>query len=220
MKTIVVALLSTIVVPIIACTQPTSVAAPSVQQDNEPAYAQPLSGEQIHRIGDYGKLWCVLHLFHPNMAYNTINADSLFTDNIGDLLQNPSAENFKKSVQKMINGLQDPYTTIEENSRGNNSVQLPDEPLLTWLQDSIALVNLDDTFMMNNAASNITYSFSSLMETLRHARGIVLDIRKSHANNNDYYSWDFMKLLVSNLTSHDITYSSFSFELNKSILSY
>ena len=45
-----------------------------------------LTAEEIHRIGDYGKLWCVLKLFLPVMAYNTINADSLFTQNIGDLL--------------------------------------------------------------------------------------------------------------------------------------
>jgi hypothetical protein len=77
-------------------------------------FGQQLDQAAIYRIGDYGKLWSVLKLFHPEMAYNAINADSLFTDNIGELLADPSASNFKMAIQKMINRLHDPYTTIDE----------------------------------------------------------------------------------------------------------
>ncbi len=66
------------------------------------AFAQTLDSTAIRRIGDYGKLWCVLNLFHPEMAYNKINADSLFTDNIDGLLKDPSAASFKNAVQKTI----------------------------------------------------------------------------------------------------------------------
>jgi len=42
------------------------------------ATAQKLDSAAIHRIGDYGKLWQVLCLFHPDMAYGKTDEDSLF----------------------------------------------------------------------------------------------------------------------------------------------
>ena len=42
------------------------------------ASAQTLDSAAIRRIADYGRLWYILCLFHPEMAYEKINEDSLF----------------------------------------------------------------------------------------------------------------------------------------------
>ncbi len=168
-----------------------------------------LTSEQIHRIGDYGKLWYVLNLFHPEMAYGKINADSLFTNNIGDLLNEPSAENFKKSVQNMINELHDPYTTIQEKKNATDSVQLPKRSLLKWLDDSVALVYFDDEFMRENTNPFYNPTLLSLIDTLKHATGIILDLRKTSLNEGDYYSSDFMKQFIGYITFQNISYPSF-----------
>ena len=68
--------------------------------------------QQFTELAIMENFGCV-NLFHPEIAYGTINADSLFIDNISDLLKNPSAANFKNAVQKMIDRLHDPYTTIK-----------------------------------------------------------------------------------------------------------
>lgn len=69
----------------------------------------------IQGIGDYGKLWYVMCLFHPEMAYGKVNADSLFTNHINDLLKEPTAYNFKRAVQGMLNELHDFPTSIAGN---------------------------------------------------------------------------------------------------------
>jgi C-terminal processing protease CtpA/Prc len=170
--------------------------------------SQNLTSAEIHRIGDYGKLWCVLKLFHPEMAYNTINADSLFTDNISDLLSNPSAGNFKNAVKKMVNRLHDPYTTIEEKKNANDSVQLANRSLLKWLDDSIALVYFNNEFMKKNQNDFNNTGLIKLIDTLKSANGIIIDIRKATSGSNEYYLPDFMKQLISFIADKNVSYPS------------
>ena len=167
-----------------------------------------LTAEEIHRIGDYGKLWCVLKLFHPVMAYNTINADSLFTENIGDLLNEPSAANFKTSVEKMINTLHDPYTSVAENSSVKDSVQLAERPLLKWTTDSVAVVYFNNDFMWGNMYDFNSQGLANLMDSLKTAHGIIIDLRKSKGESVDGAS-DFMKQLISYIADKSISYPSF-----------
>jgi hypothetical protein len=132
------------------------------------SFSQNLNKAAAHRIGDYGKLWSVLKLFHPEMAYGRINEDSLFTEHIVELIKDPSAANFKNAVQKMISRLNDPYTAIEERKTITDSVHLPDRPLLKWVDDSIALLYFDMNFMMQNAFNRA--SLLHFMDTLNPAR--------------------------------------------------
>jgi len=155
-------------------------------------FGQQLDKASIYRIGDYGKLWSVLKLFHPEMAYNTINADSLFTDNIGELLADPSAANFKMAIQRMINRLHDPYTTIDETGNTTDSMQLADRSLLKWLDNGVALVCFDDEFIRANSYLNIT-GLQQLMDTLKNANGLIIDLRRTTNNGNRYYESLFMQ---------------------------
>ncbi|RZM20341.1 MAG: hypothetical protein EOO88_36460 [Pedobacter sp.] len=53
------------------------------------ASSQTPDSAAIRRIGDYGRLWYILSLFHPQMAYGNINQDSLYIhpDNEVELAQ-------------------------------------------------------------------------------------------------------------------------------------
>jgi C-terminal processing protease CtpA/Prc len=162
----------------------------------------------IYRIGDYGRLWSVLKLFHPEMAYNTINTDSLFTDNINELLADPSAANFKMAVQKMINRLHDPYTTIAETGNTSDSVQLPARPLLKWLDNGIAVICFDNEFIRANSEWDIT-RLTHLIDTLKNASGIIIDLRKKTWDDNGYYDSQFMQSLISFVADTVVPYPSF-----------
>ncbi len=173
---------------------------------------QSLDEAAIHRIGDYGKVWCVVNLFHPEMAYNKINADSLFTENIKGLLKDPSSANFKNALQRMFAELHDPYTMI--SGMGDNvsdSVQLPQRALLKWLPDSIALLHFDETFMSQNDNGFGTNQTSlHLKDTLMNARGVIIDLRKSANNdeNSDFYEAKFINAMVGFIVDHDISFPS------------
>jgi C-terminal processing protease CtpA/Prc len=178
--------------------------------DAQPGPSQKLTAEQIHRIGDYGKLWCVLKLFHPEMAYNVINADSLFTDNISGLLNDPSAANFKAAVQKMIDRLHDPYTTIKQKTTAKDSVKLPDRPLLKWIEDSTALIYFSDEFMRENFSDFSSAGLMQLVDSIKNAPGIIVDIRRTNpVNPNDDYAPLFIKQFIGYVASHSINYPSF-----------
>ncbi|MFL5788681.1 MAG: S41 family peptidase [Flavisolibacter sp.] len=178
------------------------------------SYCQKLNENEILRIGDYGRLWVVLTLFHPEMAYSNINADSLYTDNINELLSNPSARNFKDAIRKMIARLGDPYTIIAgDNTKAKDTLQLGNRPLLNWMEDSIAFLHFDDQFIMQNSnefAPNV--GLIHLMESIKKANGIIIDLRESTSVNDEmlkYQKQAFFNELISHLSDHEVSYPSF-----------
>ncbi len=175
-------------------------------------YGQSPDSAAVHRIGDYGKVWSVVNLFHPKMAYNKINADSLFTENIKGLLKDPSAANFKSALQKMFGELHDPYTVIADTGNDvSDTIQLPGRSLLKWLPDSIALLHFDETFMSeNNNGFGTNQTSLHLKDTLNNASGIIIDLRKNRNNDeySDHYEAKFIKALAGFIIDYDINYPS------------
>ncbi|MHA4894050.1 S41 family peptidase [Pedobacter sp. PWIIR3] len=66
----------------------------------------------LQRIGAYGKLWGVLNYFHPVMGKGSVDGDSLFLKNIGQLLTDPSEANFKQSLDNLLIGVNDPQSVV------------------------------------------------------------------------------------------------------------
>lgn len=175
----------------------------------ETSFAQNLSRDEITRIADYSRLWNVLYFFHPTMAYNELQPDSLFLTNIDVLLHDPSAASFKNAVNKMTSMLNDPYTVVNDASE-NDSVQIHDRERVTWLADSTALVYFDEDFMYKN---RIDYdeSLTRVLNSVKNAHAIIFDIRKERASSSDlgdYYEDAFMQSLVSHISDHDAAYPS------------
>jgi C-terminal processing protease CtpA/Prc len=173
--------------------------------------AQSMDNASVHRIADYGKLWSVLNLFHPEMAYHKINADSLFTENITTLINNPSSANFKDAVQKMLKNLNDPYTTILDTAAVVDTIaRLPERTLLQWLRDSIACVYFSLDFMKGNYSDFSATDLNDLTGKLKNANGVIIDLRETHHDwTNYYYVSEFIKKLISRMSDHDINYPGF-----------
>ncbi|HLY69919.1 MAG TPA: S41 family peptidase [Puia sp.] len=173
--------------------------------------AQTMDIAAVHRIADYGKLWSVLNLFHPEMAYHRINADSLFTQNISGLLHDPSPANFKEAVQKMIKNLNDPYTGLAETTVSDDTfAKVPNRSLIRWLPDSMACVYFSPDFIKENYSDFSSTGLDELIRNLNGAKGVMMDLRECRRNEvNDYYGSAFIKRVMSRLTDHDINYSGF-----------
>ncbi len=176
-------------------------------------FGQNLTSKEIHRIGDYGKLWGVIKLFHPELAYNNINADSLFTNHVNALLSNPSAENFKKAIQEMLDDLHDPNTTIRDKSTNKKgSVIISKRTYLKWLADSVALIHFDDDFINENSSQFGNKSaFLKLLDTIHNAKAIIFDLRRTNTPE-DYTAYnesDFFKILNSFFINNDIMNPSY-----------
>lgn len=170
-------------------------------------FGQTIDAAAARRIGDYGKLWAVIDLFHPKMAYSGINRDSLFVDNIGGLLNNPSAAGFKDAVRKMLARLDDPYTSIRETTVQSDSVLLPKRDLLRWLPGGIAVVHFDGGFMRRSNNNNAVNPLSKLMDSLEAAQGLVIDLRNERQPDemSAYDEAEFVKDLAGYLIPRAIT---------------
>lgn len=163
-------------------------------------FTQKLDNAAIHRIGDYCKLWAVINLFHPQMAYNTINADSLFTDNINELIKDPSAASFKNAVQKMIGRLDDPYTRIKDKNKSlTDTIDISKRPLLRWLADSIALLHFDAPFINQIISTRNNAPLLQLFDSINKAPGFIIDLRKNSFTSNGLQRY-FENLFLMNLT--------------------
>ena len=66
----------------------------------------------------------------------------------------------------------------------NDSVQLSNRSLLKWLDDSIALVYFNNEFMRKNQNDFNNTGLIKLMDTLKSANGIIIDIRKATSSSN------------------------------------
>ncbi|MBC3787174.1 S41 family peptidase [Spirosoma utsteinense] len=67
----------------------------------------------IQRVADIGKLWSTLKYFHPQFMKGQLQADQLLLTTVDPLLDNPSKENFVRTVQGMLRLVGDTTTRIE-----------------------------------------------------------------------------------------------------------
>lgn len=163
----------------------------------------------IQRIGDYGKLWYVLCLFHPEMAYGKVNADSLFSNHINELLEDPTAYNFKRAVQGMLNELHDSATSIAGNRASPDTIVLADRPFLKWLPDSVALFYFSSSFAEDAIRNPSNPSFQHFLDTLQHAQGLIIDLRNNTSITDGrrlYFEQAFIKQIAGIFSNNAISY--------------
>ena len=67
---------------------------------------------EIKRLADLGRLWGMLHYFHPKMGTGEIATDSLVLSPAASLIADPSAANFERCVKDMLGRLNDPSTQL------------------------------------------------------------------------------------------------------------
>jgi carboxyl-terminal processing protease len=142
--------------------------------------------KEIERLADLGKLWGILHYFHPNMASGTIKTDSLIIRNAESLSKNPSAENFKRCVANMLAQLNDPSTSIENPETTSKS-----NKLFTPNSEKIAIHQLNGNIKYIAFPTAVVSSKKKLLDAgfddaiWDNSNGIILDLRNQQ---NDWMS--------------------------------
>ena len=145
------------------------------------------SATEINRLADLGKVWGILHNFHPSMARGIINTDSLVSDVATSVANDPSAANFKTCLEKMFERLKDPLTHVVTNN--NLPVKLltgiDSLPSYRLLADSILYVS----FPTSSGSKDTIKTMSWLQpKQLEKYKGLVLDLRNANeVYDDDYY---------------------------------
>lgn len=160
--------------------------------------------EEISRLADLGRLWGILHYFHPAMADGSILTESLVVDNAASLANDPSAENFKRVVGGMLGRLKDGHTRI---------YSAPDEAKTNLFadSDSIKIYRLSNGVLYiacpvsvmkkSNPFQRMELSVAELAKT----KGVVFDIRAKSFNESSYdkqfvdsFAKKYLRCLLSN----------------------
>src|SRR5678810_787956 len=103
---------------------------------------------EISRLADLGKIWGILHNFHPSMARGIISTDSLVSDVAASLANDPSAANFKICLENMFDKLKDPLThiVISKNTYVKLLTNRDSLPTYRLLVDSVLYVAFPTSF--------------------------------------------------------------------------
>lgn len=145
--------------------------------------------EEINRLADLGRLWGILHYFHPAMADGSITTESLVVDNAASLANDPSAENFKRVVADMLGKLKDPFTRIVTGPANtpvtyNIFSSHPDSVTVHHLDNGVVYVGCPVSAM--NARNLLEQKELSIGE-LAKSKGIIFDLRN---RDGSYISGD------------------------------
>ena len=103
---------------------------------------------ELSRLADLGKIWGILHNFHPSMARSSISTDDLVSDAAASLANDPSAANFKICLEKMFDKLNDPLTHIAIEKATFVKLLTNNDSLPTYrlLDDSVLYVAFPTSF--------------------------------------------------------------------------
>lgn len=142
--------------------------------------------EEVNRLADLGRLWGILHYFHPAMADGTITTESLVVENAASLAADPSAENFKKAVANMLGKMNDPATRIisgEESKPVTYNIfsDHPDSVTVHQLENGVVYVACPTAAAKNE---KLFQSDDFSIAALSKYKGIVFDFRNKEANSN------------------------------------
>ena len=113
---------------------------------------------EVSRLADLGKIWGILHNFHPSMARGSIGTDDLVSDAAASLANDPSAANFKICLEKMFNKLNDPLThiTIEKTTFVKLLTNNDSLPTYRLLDDSVLYVAFPTSFGSRDSIEKLT----------------------------------------------------------------
>jgi C-terminal processing protease CtpA/Prc len=145
------------------------------------------SAAELSRLADLGKIWGILHNFHPTMARGIISSDSLVFDVAASLANDPSPGNFKTCLGKMFEKLKDPLTHVV--TVNNTPVKLlmrrDSLPSYRLLEDSVLYISFPTCL-----GSRDTIKMMNWLEPnqLKKYKGLVLDLRNAkEVYDDDYY---------------------------------
>lgn len=152
--------------------------------------------EEVNRLADLGRLWGILHYFHPAMADGSITTESLVVDNAASLANDPSAENFRRVVGDMLGKLKDPAMRIVEDP-GNVSYNIfskhPDSVTIHKLNNDVVYIACPTSSEKN---SNLFQNKELSVAELSKSKGVIFDFRNRSLSKDPTNDWGFIQKFV------------------------
>ena len=147
-----------------------------------------LSNEEIDRFASLGKLWGMLHYFHPHVLNGSVVSDSLILPAARSLAANPSAASYKAAVADMLGRTGDGATRLINASKADIMLLTKSQTAsLHKLPDNIHYIALPTD--VNGEAE---LSKTGLMDdTWKSAAGIILDLRKKDYETDRWSDMQF-----------------------------
>lgn len=156
---------------------------------------------EIKRLADLGRLWGMLHYFHPKMATGEIATDSLILSPTASLIADPSAENFERCVKDMLSRLNDPSTQLIKKLVPTSSLLFTSDPYKPAVHK---LPNDIWYFAFPTAAAkwdNIISQQGLIPSQWDSAKAIILDLRNAKNILEDGV-WAFQYYLPAIIANH------------------
>lgn len=158
------------------------------------AAAQPntYSPDEIDRFASLGKLWGMLHYFHPNVLNGTVNTDSLLLPAARQLAANPSAASYEKAVAGMLARTADAATRLVPASAGAAPIALlmtaPQKASLHQLPGKVHYIALP-----TDIEGEAELMKTGLMDdSWRNALAVILDLRKADYQQSPWSDQQFL----------------------------
>ena len=102
----------------------------------------PVDSARLERVMALGKLWGMIGLFHPYLAYRNINWDSALVVALPLAERATNREEYAAAVRRMLVPLGDPATRVIEPTPPAQPLAHADSaPVSRWLADSVLLVD-------------------------------------------------------------------------------
>jgi carboxyl-terminal processing protease len=154
------------------------------------------TNEEIGRIGDLGRIWGMVHYFHPSVGSGAVVTDSLVVDVAARLANDPSAETYKECLATMLGRLNDPSTSLlggvkkgsvtiaQKNGTAIQSRVLPGNVLY------VAMPSYFTSEAMAEKAMDLITHFNDYS-------GLIFDLRNPDYNNYDEATgWEFAQIIM------------------------
>ena len=156
----------------------TLLAVVSVLTAQSPQQAKPIDDStRIERLAALGRLWYAARLFHPYLAYRTIDWDSALVAAIPRVSAARTADEYAAAVQGMLAALGDPATHVERPQTAGQSNAADPDPHARWTDDSVLVISATNYADLDDWNRGIARcdSFATLVP---HARAVVIDLRQ------------------------------------------
>jgi C-terminal processing protease CtpA/Prc len=154
------------------------------------------SEEELGRIADLGRIWGMVHYFHPSMGSGSIATDSLIVDVAEKLAKNPTEANYKECLATMLNRLNDPATTIQmSNQKGSVTIAQKSGTTIQYrvLQGNVLYVALPSFFTSEAMIEKVM----DLVTRFSDYSGLIFDLRNPDYSNYDAMtSWEFSQVVM------------------------
>lgn len=154
------------------------------------------SEEELGRIADLGRIWGMVHYFHPSVGAGAVATDSIVMDVAERLAKKPDAATYQECVATMLGRLNDPSTSLFlKQQKGSVTIAQKNGTTIQYrvLQGNVLYVALPSFFTSEAMIEKVMDLVTSFTEY----SGLIFDLRNPDYSNYDAMtSWEFSQVVM------------------------